>query len=133
MAGAENLCVLVVEDNADAACTLQLALELHGHEVHVAADGLAGVEAAERLAPQVVICDIGLPGIDGYEVARRLRVREHRPLLVAVTGYALPEDRRRALEAGFAHHLPKPIRIDELLRIIGGARERTPGETQEVA
>jgi two-component system CheB/CheR fusion protein len=127
------MCVLVVEDNADAASTLQIALELLGHVVHVASDGNAGVEAAERLAPQVVICDIGLPGIDGYEVARRLSAREHRPLLVAVTGYALPEDRRRALEAGFAHHLPKPIRIDELVRILGGAREQPPVGSSRVA
>jgi signal transduction histidine kinase len=120
--------VLVVEDNEDAASTLQIALEMLGHEVHVAADGNAGLEAAQRLEPEVVICDIGLPGIDGYEVARRLSARERHPLLVAVTGYALPEDRRRALEAGFAHHLPKPIRIDELIRIIGG-----PGGRSRVA
>ncbi|HEX9050681.1 MAG TPA: response regulator, partial [Anaeromyxobacter sp.] len=113
--------VLVVEDNADAASTLREALELLGHAVDVAADGDAGVAAAERLAPDVVICDIGLPGIDGYEVARRLSAREPRPLLVAVTGYALPDDRRRAFEAGFVHHLAKPIRIEDLERVIGAA------------
>ncbi len=116
--------VLLVEDNPDAASTLREALELLGHEVHVATDGDAGLRAAERLDPSVVICDIGLPGIDGYEVARRLSARGDPPLLVAVTGYALPEDRRRALEAGFVHHLAKPIRIDDLARVIGSAGER---------
>ncbi len=119
--------VLVVEDNADAASTLREALELLGHEVHVAGDGDAGVDAAARLAPDVVICDIGLPGIDGYEVARRLSARDRCPLLVAVTGYALPEDRRRALEAGFVHHLAKPIRIEDLERVIGSAAARLAG------
>jgi signal transduction histidine kinase len=119
-----GLRVLVVEDNADAAATLREALQLLGHEVHVAGDGDAGVEAAERLAPDVVVCDIGLPGIDGYEVARRLSARGDAPLLVAMTGYALPEDRRRALEAGFVHHLAKPIRIEDLERVIGSVSER---------
>jgi signal transduction histidine kinase len=122
--------VLVVEDNADAASTLREALELLGHEVHVASDGDAGVAAAERIAPDVVVCDIGLPGIDGYEVARRLSARDGaRPLLVAVTGYALPEDRRRALEAGFVQHLAKPLRIEDLERVIGSAGARVGGES----
>jgi signal transduction histidine kinase len=119
--------VLVVEDNPDAARTLRDALELLGHVVHLAADGFAGVAEAERLAPDVVICDVGLPGIDGYEVARRLSARAARPLLVAVTGYARPEDRRRAAEAGFAHHLAKPIRVEELAAIIGAARGALSG------
>jgi signal transduction histidine kinase len=124
---AAPLRVLVVEDNPDAAATLRDALELLGHVVHVAADGVAGVADAERLAPDVVICDIGLPGMDGYEVARRLSARDGaRPLLVAVTGYARPEDRRRAAEAGFARHLAKPIRIEELAAIMGAARAARP-------
>jgi signal transduction histidine kinase len=112
--------VVVIEDQEDAARTLREALELLGHEVFVAADGTQGVGLAERTRPDVVVCDIGLPGIDGYEVARRLARLRPRPLLIALTGYALPEDRLRAAEAGFARHLAKPLRIEELARAIAG-------------
>ncbi len=113
--------MLVVEDNLDSARTLRDALELMGHEVHVSGDGPEGVATAQRIAPEVVVCDIGLPGMDGYEVARRLRILDPRPVLIAVTGYALPEDHRRAEAAGFIHHLAKPIAVDELGRIISEA------------
>jgi two-component system CheB/CheR fusion protein len=113
--------VLVIEDNVDAAETLRDALELEGMEVTVALDGEAGLAAARRGPPDLVICDIGLPGVDGYGVARAIRVDpalRHIPL-VALTGYAGPEDRARAREAGFDQHLGKPTGIGDLLCAIG--------------
>ena len=115
--------VLVIEDNEDAATMLKDMLELEGHEVHVSPDGLQGVEAALRLQPEVILCDIGLPGIDGYEVARRLQCPAGTPraLLVAVTGYTSPEDVRRAAEAGFDHHFGKPPDLAKLSHIVAAA------------
>jgi CheY-like chemotaxis protein len=112
--------ILVVEDNAAARDTLRFVLELEGHRVEVAADGRTGMAAAERARPQVAFVDIGLPGVDGYEVARRLRVAHGATLrLFAISGYGQPEDVRRALDAGFDGHLTKPVEIDEVLRILG--------------
>jgi signal transduction histidine kinase/CheY-like chemotaxis protein len=113
--------VLVVEDNEDAAETLRDALELEGMVVTVAPDGAAGLAAARRSRPDLVICDIGLPGeLDGYAVARAVRgdpgLRD--VPLVALTGYAGPDDRARAHAAGFDLHLGKPTALDELLRAI---------------
>ncbi|HSD20744.1 MAG TPA: ATP-binding protein [Anaeromyxobacter sp.] len=114
--------VLVIEDNVDAAETLRDALELEGMEVTVALDGEAGLAAARRRPPDLVICDIGLPGeLDGYGVARAIRADlalRHIPLL-ALTGYAGPEDRARAREAGFDQHLGKPTGVADLLCAIG--------------
>ena len=113
--------VLIVEDNVDAAETLREALELEGLTVTVAFDGATGVEVARRTRPDLVICDIGLPGdLDGYGVARALR---EDPLLrdtplIALTGYAGPEDRARARDAGFDRHLSKPSSIDDVMRAI---------------
>ncbi|WP_242343460.1 PAS domain-containing hybrid sensor histidine kinase/response regulator [Anaeromyxobacter terrae] len=102
--------VLVVDDNEDAAETLRDLLVLAGHEVAVAHDGEAAVEAARALRPDVVFCDIGLPKLDGYGVARACRAdpATRGAYLVALTGYALPDDLRRAAEAGFDEHLAKP-------------------------
>jgi signal transduction histidine kinase len=113
--------VLVVEDNRDAAETLRDALELAGLVVTVAPDGTAGLAAARRLRPDVVICDVGLPGpLDGYDVARALRADpELRDTpLVALTGYAGPEDLAHARAAGFDRHLGKPARVEEVLHAI---------------
>jgi signal transduction histidine kinase/ActR/RegA family two-component response regulator len=111
--------VLVIEDNADAREMLRLALELDGHRVETAADGTAGVEAALRSTPDLVLVDIGLPGLDGYAVARRLRAAlGHRVTLVALTGYGQTEDRRRTSEAGFDAHLVKPVDPDVLSRAL---------------
>jgi two-component system, chemotaxis family, CheB/CheR fusion protein len=104
----------VIEDNLDAAESLRLALELEGHEVAIAHDGPQGIKRARELTPEVVLCDIGLPDMDGYAVAKALR---HEPglrntFLVALTGYALPEDQRRAAEAGFDAHLTKPATVE---------------------
>mgnify|MGYP002146325814 CR=1 FL=1 len=114
--------VLIVEDSVDNRAMLQSLLEGAGHRVSVAADGLAGVERAVQLRPDAVIVDIGLPGIDGYEVARRIRSAcGPDMLLLAVTGYGQPDDRRRALEAGFADHLTKPVDLARLGRLLASA------------
>ena len=98
---------------------LRMALELDGHRVETAADGTSGVEAALGTTPDVVLIDIGLPGLDGYAVARRLRAAlGHRVTLVALTGYGQSEDRRRTSEAGFDAHLVKPVDPDVLTRAL---------------
>jgi two-component system, chemotaxis family, CheB/CheR fusion protein len=103
--------VLVVDDNIDAAVALGRLLSLQAHDVKVVHDGLAALLAAERIDPDVVFLDLGMPGLDGVQVARRLRERrpEARPLLVAMTGFGREEDRRRTTAAGFDHHLVKPV------------------------
>jgi signal transduction histidine kinase len=115
--------VLVVEDNADAREMLRSALELSGHEVHEAHDGPGGLEAILRLRPDVALIDIGLPGFDGYEITRKVRVASGAAAyLVALTGFGQPDDRRQALEAGFDAHLVKPVDPDALLAVIHAAR-----------
>ena len=114
--------ILVVEDNEDARETLRRLLELDGHHVRTVADGEAGLEALAAEMPEFALVDIGLPGIDGFEVARRVRASAgsgERPVLVAVTGYGMPEDRNRSLAAGFDFHLVKPVDaavLGEILR-----------------
>jgi CheY-like chemotaxis protein len=109
--------ILVVDDNEDAAEMLALVLRKRGFTVVLAFDGEEALAMAAAHHPEVVLLDIGLPGIDGYEVARRLRAMTtaKRPVLVAVTGYGQPGDRQRAREAGFDHHLVKPVAMDDLL------------------
>lgn len=103
--------ILVVEDNPDAAATMRDFLELSGHEVELAASGKAGVQAAREFHPEVVLCDIGLPGMSGFEVAAALRrdPATRSAKLIAVTGYGRDEDRRKSKEAGFDMHLTKPV------------------------
>jgi PAS domain S-box-containing protein len=113
--------ILVVDDNHDASETLAMLLRMLGHDVHMAYDGLAALELAQRLQPDVVILDIGLPKMNGYEVACRLRQLpglKKRPLLVALTGYGHAEDRRCSGEAGFDYHLVKPVDPDTLQALI---------------
>jgi two-component system CheB/CheR fusion protein len=110
--------VLVVEDQDAAARSLSLLLELLGHEVEVVADGRDALEAVERLRPAVVLLDIGLPGMNGYEVARRLRARGSKALLVSLTGYGRDADKLRSREAGFDHHLVKPVEPETLRKLI---------------
>ena len=119
--------VLVVEDNEDAAEVLGMMLELAGHEVRVARDGEEGFVAATSSPPEVVLCDLGLPKLDGFELASRLRARRDLDgtWLVAVSGYGREEDRARARDVGFDHHLVKPLApraLDELLRKLSGER-----------
>jgi PAS domain S-box-containing protein len=121
-ASSGSLRILIIEDNLDAADTLKEGLELNGHDVAVTHDGLQGVMKARALRPDVVLCDIGLPGIDGYEVARQLRGDEHLSRLVAITGYASPDDQRRAFKAGFEFHLAKPFSFDELEQVLSNAK-----------
>ncbi|MCO5165108.1 MAG: GAF domain-containing protein [Planctomycetes bacterium] len=112
--------VLVIEDHADAAEMLQALLEHEGHEVAVAASGPEGLEVAERFQPEVVLCDLGLPGLDGFEVAVRLREARGPGLpLVALSGYAQEDDRARARAAGFDVHLTKPVSAADLARALG--------------
>jgi PAS domain S-box-containing protein len=116
--------VLIIEDNPDAANTLREVLQLAGHSVEVAYTGPDGVDRARAFAPEVVLCDIGLPGMDGYSVARALRAAADgasAALLVALSGYAQPEDVARAREAGFAVHMAKPPDLDTLTQLISEA------------
>lgn len=117
--------ILLIEDNVDACETLRSLLELAGHEVAAAYDGVAGLEAAQARHYDIVICDIGLPGIDGLEVMARLRKlqREHPPFAIALSGYGQLEDRERAGEAGFDRYLVKPVTPDTLLELVGEACE----------
>ncbi len=112
--------VLVVDDNADAADTLADLLRMLGHDVEVAYDGTTAVEAARARPPDVVLCDLGLPDLDGFEVARRIRAAApNRVRLLAVSGYAQPEDVARATEAGVDGHVAKPPDPDQLAALIG--------------
>jgi CheY-like chemotaxis protein len=106
----QGLRVLVVDDNIDAADTLGALLDMNGHATRVANDGYQAIEMAQEFQPQVVFLDIGLPGMNGYEVARKLRELPgmDRAFLVALTGWGTREDRERSSEAGFDHHLTKP-------------------------
>lgn len=116
---ASPLEILVVEDNDDARDTLQLLLELEGHRVRVAGNGARAVDVAVTAPLDVALIDIGLPDLDGYEVARQIRTkRGERVYLVALTGYGQPDDRQRAMEAGFDAHLVKPVDPDDLLKAL---------------
>jgi signal transduction histidine kinase len=111
--------VLVVEDNHDAAQSLAEALKMLGHGVEVAYDGPTAIEKARVNPPDVVLCDIGLPGMSGYEVARALRVSARdRVQIIAVSGYAQPEDVKRAIEAGFDGHVAKPCDPEKIERLL---------------
>jgi CheY-like chemotaxis protein len=114
--------VLVIEDSDDNRAALRAILEQMGHEVLDSTDGVTGAETAIQHAPEVVFVDIGLPGLDGYEVARRIRAaRGSRVLLVALTGYGQPEDQRSALAAGFDVHLTKPVELERIAAVIDRA------------
>jgi signal transduction histidine kinase/ActR/RegA family two-component response regulator len=121
--------VLLVEDSADVRRMLRLRLELDGHEVHEAEDGIKGLAEAFRLQPDVAVIDIGLPGLDGWELARRLRATEagRRMILVAISGYGQLEDQQLSRAAGFDVHLVKPVDLDTLTEAIYGVSLRTVG------
>jgi signal transduction histidine kinase len=119
-AGTRPLSILVVDDNHDLAAMLALLLEGEGHRVRLAHDGPAALAAWGEASSEVVLLDLGLPGMSGLEVAGRLleQAGPSRPLLVAMTGYGQDEDRRRSMAAGFDHHLVKPVELEALQRVL---------------
>jgi CheY-like chemotaxis protein len=112
--------VLAVDDNRDSARTLTRLLQVLGHEVSTAHDGPAALAEADRFHPEIVLLDIGLPGMDGFEVARRLRASPAfaDTVLIALTGYGSPEDRAASREAGFNAHLVKPVDLEALKELL---------------
>jgi two-component system CheB/CheR fusion protein len=126
--------VLVIDDNRDAADSLQDILLLGGHRVDVAYDGLDGVEKARQLKPDVLICDIGLPGMDGYQVARAFRADAglQSTFLVALSGYAQPEDLRRAYAAGFDVHIAKPASVERIEETLTLSKRSNKGDNSKL-
>jgi CheY-like chemotaxis protein len=112
--------ILVVDDSRDSATSLAMLLKLIGHDVHTAFDGLEAVEAAATLQPDVILLDIGMPRLDGYEAARRIRQQQRQKglTLVALTGWGQDEDRRRTEDAGFDSHLIKPVDLAALAKLL---------------
>jgi CheY-like chemotaxis protein len=125
--------ILIVDDNQDGADSLAMLLEEVGHETHQAHDGIEAIGAAERVHPDAVLLDIGLPKLNGYEVCRRIREQPWGQglTIVALTGWGQEEDRQRSQEAGFDTHLVKPVDLDALMRLLaslpsGGHGARPP-------
>lgn len=117
-------CILIVDDDADAAGALATLLQMSGHDVHVAYDGCSALKAAAVIRPETVLLDIGLPDVDGYEVARRLRrdLGLSGTIIIALSGYA-DEDHRRSADAGIDHHLVKPVDLEDLARTLVATRD----------
>jgi CheY-like chemotaxis protein len=117
--------ILIADDNVDAAQTLATLLELIGHHVQVVYDGAAALQAAASFGPEAMICDIGMPQMNGYDVARRIRggIVTRQPLMIACTGYGNAADMRSAMDAGFDHHLTKPAQIAELLELLAQGQD----------
>jgi CheY-like chemotaxis protein len=120
--------VLLVDDNADSTEPLSLLLQAKGHHTRVAVDGAEAIATADEFQPHCVVLDLGLPGMDGYEVARRLRERPYGPqlTLVALTGWAGKDVRAKAAEAGFDYHLVKPVNWEELEHIVTAEGAQSP-------
>jgi len=112
--------IVLADDNEDAVAALDLLLKSWGHDVRTAADGLEAIEAFQEFRPKVVLLDLGMPRMDGYEAARRIRKQTHGDdvVLIALTGWGQPQDRIRTREAGFDAHLVKPVSDGELIRTI---------------
>lgn len=112
--------ILIVDDNRDAAESLGMMLRLMGNEVRTAHDGLAAVEVADAYRPEMILLDIGLPKLNGYDACRRIREQpwSNGTVIVALTGWGQEEDRRRSQEAGFDHHLVKPVEVDNLTKLL---------------
>jgi len=108
----------VVDDNDDVAEMTAEMLKMYGHEATTAADGPSAIAAVERDRPDVVLLDLGLPGMHGLEVAQMLHAGREAPMLIAVSGYGRPEDRERSRNAGCEHHLVKPVDFEQLLSLI---------------
>jgi CheY-like chemotaxis protein len=125
--GGRQCRILVVDDNRDAADSLAMILRLKGHDIQTAHDGLEAIQAAASFRPEVVLLDIGLPKMNGYEAARHIREQPWggNMALIALTGWGQDEDKRRSLEAGFDHHLTKPVdpaALEKLLALIAPVR-----------
>lgn len=120
--------VLLVDDNLDSSEPLSLLLQSKGHETRIAAAGEEALALADAFQPECVVLDLGLPGMDGFEVARRLRARPYGDglVLVALTGWAGKDVRNEAAEAGFDYHLVKPVNWEELERIVTAADGQSP-------
>ncbi|MBW4050866.1 MAG: response regulator [Proteobacteria bacterium] len=118
--------LLVVDDNKDAAESMSMLLEMWGHEVAFAYDGPSALETAQRWQPEAIFLDIGLPGMDGYEVAARMRElpQAKDAVLIAITGYGQEDDRLRSRRAGIDHHLVKPVAPDALHSLIDSLQLR---------
>jgi CheY-like chemotaxis protein len=114
--------VLLVDDNIDAVAMLDVLLRLDGHDVRIAHSGVDALECLQDFAADAVLLDIGLPGLDGYEVARRVRqnARFDNTRLIAMTGYGQEQDQERARAAGFAAHLVKPVQFSQIQRELAG-------------
>jgi len=119
-----NMSVLVVDDNIDSAQTMAQVLDILGYATFTAHDGLEALKAAERHAPRVVLLDIGLPHLNGHEVAKRIRSSSWggNMLLIALSGWGQQEDRRRSQESGFDHHFVKPVDLEVLMETVASAR-----------
>ena len=113
-----NLRILLVDDNREATDALARLLKLHGHAVAIAYSGSEALQKAPLFNPEVVILDIGLPDIDGYEVATKLLNQNTSYYLIALTGYGQAEDKERATQAGFSYHLTKPAGIKEIAAVL---------------
>jgi DNA-binding response OmpR family regulator len=116
----EGVRVLIVDDNTDAASFLAEALMLAGFDVRAAEDGAAALQIAESFAPQVALLDLGLPGMDGYELAERLQQNSARPFLIALTGYGSPAHKQRSEAVGFDMHVVKPVDVHDLIARMRG-------------
>ena len=118
--------ILVVDDNVDSAESMAMMLKLSGHDVATAHDGLEAVKLAQEFQPDVVLLDLGMPKLDGYEAARSIRQQPwgERMMLVALTGWGQAEDKRRSHEAGFDAHLVKPVDFDALEKLVATSKDR---------
>ncbi len=121
--GAPRRRILVIDDNVDAATSLQDVLETNGHLVRIAHGAVDGLAQAAAFRPEILICDLGLPGIDGYEIARSVRADERlrSTYLIALSGYARPEDVQRSIDAGFDRHVAKPPDLERLEALFADA------------
>ena len=125
--------ILVVDDNTDAADSMAMLLRLSGNDVRTAHDGIEALEVAAEFLPDVVLLDIGLPRMNGFDAARRIReARGAEVMLIAVTGWGKDEDRRRSAEAGFDHHLTKPVDFDAIDRLLANASAPAGGEMRQL-
>jgi CheY-like chemotaxis protein/two-component sensor histidine kinase len=116
--------ILIIDDNEDGAQSLAMLLELHGHQTQMAHDGVQGIELAEEFQPEIVLLDIGLPRLNGYEVGRRIRAQPWGKdmVLIAMTGWGQEDDRNRSREAGFDAHIVKPVDHDQLMKMLESLR-----------